>query len=179
MQITFACNLLSALSSIVTLIRRHKSGGGHQEKTRGAAIYSIIKIYVVLYQVSSLSLSQSEDQKTIKGIPIDTVVVIVCVKKTDSDGLAMVAVVFVSAQCYLSTLQWSDNTRIQTLPGLLSHSDPSILINSFVFLEPIFKSFINRDYLKDSKLDFCGEIYEQMLSKQWKYQAWPVTTFIY
>ena len=104
MQITFACNLLSALSSIVTLIRRHKSGGGHQEKTRGAPIYSIIKIYVVLYQVSSLSLSQSEDQKTIKGIPIDTVVVIVCVKKTDSDGLAMVAVVFVSAQCYLSTL---------------------------------------------------------------------------
>ena len=122
---------------------RHKSGGGQEEKTRGAGIYFIIKIYVVLYQVSSLSLSQSEDLKTIKGIPIDTVVVIVCVKKTDSDGLAMVAVVFVSGQCYLSTLQWSDNTRIQTLPGLLSHSDPHILINSFVFLEPIIKSLLN------------------------------------
>lgn len=124
-----------------------------------------------------LCLSQSleqEDLKTIKGIPIDTGVVIVCAKKTDSDGLGC-------SICVWPVL--SDHAPVvETIPGYKHGLDLHVIhrpiLSSVVFLEPtkqLFKrdfanlTFVEKSmskcYLNNGKIKF-GPLILQFI-KQW------------
>ena len=117
---------------------RHKSGGQRGESEER-------NYYVLSSQFLCLSQSlDSEDLKTIKGIPIDTGVVIVCAKKTDSDGLGC-------SICVWPVL--SDHAPVvETIPGYKhgpdSHVIHTLLLPSAVFLEPTKPLFNTTEILQ-------------------------------